>query len=87
MVVEDSGICIPDATVEVIAGQNRGQHGKQTGECDAWGYGGGLEFDGLKSGVEMTLRASAPGYTAQERVVVPSSGPQSALLIELSKSR
>jgi hypothetical protein len=87
MVAEDSGICISDATVQVVAGQARGQSGTQTEPCDVWGYGGGIAFNDLTPGVEMTLRASAPGYTAQERAVVPSSGPQSAVTFVLSRSR
>jgi hypothetical protein len=89
MVVEanGSGVCIADATVEVVAGQARGQSATQTEPCDVWGYSGGIEFHDLTPGVAMTLRASAPGFTAQERRVVPSSGPTSALIFELSNSR
>jgi hypothetical protein len=89
MVVEanGSGVCLANATVEVVAGQARGQSGTQTEPCDVWGYGGGIAFNDLTPGVEMTLRASAPGYTAQERAVVPSSGPQSAVTFVLSRSR
>jgi hypothetical protein len=86
-VAEDSGICIPDATIEVVAGQARGQRGTQPGPCDVWGYDGFIEFNGLTPGVEMTLRASAPGYTSQERTVVPSSGPQTAMTFVLYRSR
>ena len=36
---------------------------------------GGVTFNELLPGVELTLRASASGYVAQERVVVPKIGP------------
>jgi hypothetical protein len=87
IVAEDSGICIPDATVQVVAGQARGQSGTQTEPCDVWGYGDGITFKDLTPGAGMTLRASAPGYTAQERAVVPSSGPTSAEIFVLSRTR
>jgi hypothetical protein len=87
MVVEDSGVCIPDATVQVVAGPGRGQGGKQETPCDAWGYGGGITFEGLTAGAKTTLRASAPGYTARERVVIPKSGSYSAEIFELSRTR
>jgi hypothetical protein len=84
MVAGESGVCIPDATVQVVAGQARGQSHTQTEPCDVWGYGGGITFNGLTPGTGMTLRASAPGYTAQERAVVPSSGP---VIFVLSRTR
>ena len=64
MVVADSGICIHDATVQVVAGQGVGQSRTQTEPCDAWGYGGGVTFDALIPDVAMTVHASAPGYVA-----------------------
>jgi len=47
-------------------------------------YSGGFEFKNLAPGVEMTLRAEAPGYTPKEVTVVPTSGSQKAFLIEPS---
>jgi hypothetical protein len=87
MVAEDSGLCIADAKVEVIAGQARGLAATQTEPCDVWGYGGGIEFKDLKAGVEMTLRASAAGYAAQQKIVIPRLGPQQATIFVLSKNR
>jgi hypothetical protein len=43
-------------------------------------------FDGLTVGEELTLRASAVGYAAKERLVVPTPGGQFAVPIVLSKS-
>jgi hypothetical protein len=85
MVAEDSGLCIADATIEVIAGQSRGLTAKQTQPCDVWDVGG-IYIKELEAGAEMTVRASAPGYAAQEKVVVPKSGPQQATIFVLTKS-
>ena len=45
----------------------------------------GIVFDGLTLGEELTLRASAVGHAAKERIVVPTSGAQTAVPIVLSK--
>jgi hypothetical protein len=83
MAVDASGICIVGATVEVIGGQRVGTIVTQPGACDAWWFAE-IEFAGLTPGVEMTLRASAPGYSSQVVTVIPTSGPQTALVLELS---
>jgi hypothetical protein len=83
---DGSGICIPDAKVEVVAGQARGLTATQSEPCDVWDAGG-IHFGDLRPGAEMTLRASAPGYSAQEKVVIPRAGPQGATIFELSRSR
>jgi hypothetical protein len=80
MVVEDSGICIPGATVTVVGGQALGQRITQKTPCDAWAYDGGFVFQNLTAGVAMTLRVSALGYAEEERTVVPSTGPQTAVI-------
>jgi len=81
MVVHDSGICIDGATVTVVRGQSLGQSITQTTPCDAWAYDGGFVFNNLTPGVEMTLRTSAVGYAPVEKTVVPSLGPQTALIL------
>ena len=81
MVVDESGGCIAGATVRVVRGQALGREVAQVTPCDAWGYGNGFYFDGLSPDVEMTLRVSAPGYVATETTVVPTLGPQAALLV------
>jgi hypothetical protein len=68
-----------------VRGQGLGQSVTQTTPCDAWGYEGGVIFRDLTPGVEMTLRASASGYAALEKTVVPSSGPQMAVLFAPSR--
>jgi hypothetical protein len=83
MAVDRSGICIAGATVEVIGGQRAGTTMTQSGACDAWWFAE-IEFVGLTPGVEMTLRVSAPGYSPQVITVIPTSGPQTALVLELS---
>jgi hypothetical protein len=65
------GGCIPDATVEVVRGQAVGQRTTQVTPCSVWDYGNGFGFTGLAQGVELTIRASAPGYVPAERTVVP----------------
>lgn len=81
MVVDESGVCIPGATVTVVRGQRLGQHITQTTPCDAWAYDGGFVFKNLTAGVEMTLRVSAIGYAVEEKTVVPFVGPQTAVII------
>jgi hypothetical protein len=84
-VVEPSGSCITDAMVEVVHGQAQGQRIMQETPCDAWAYGGGFVFKELSPGEEMTLRASAPGWSTEEQTVVPHLGGQTAVLISLKK--
>jgi hypothetical protein len=85
MVVDETGVCIVGATVQVVSGQGLGQTITQTTPCDAWAYDGGVVFRDLTPGAEMTLRASAPGYATQEKTVVPSLGPQMAVLFAPSR--
>ena len=80
LVVDETGVCIAGAAVQVVRGQGLGQSVTQTTPCDAWAYDGGVVLRDLTPGVEMTFRASASGYAAQERNVVPSSGAQTAVL-------
>jgi uncharacterized protein (DUF39 family) len=55
--------------------------------CDVWGYGGGFVFKELSPGVEMTLRASAPGWSTQEKTFVPHSESQMAVFLTLAKAQ
>jgi uncharacterized protein (DUF39 family) len=71
--------------VEVVRGQAQSQQIRQETPCDAWGYGGGFVFKELSPGVEMTLRASAPGWSTEEKTFVPHLGVQTAVLISLKK--
>jgi hypothetical protein len=86
-VVDGTGVCIPGATVRVVLGQRAGETITQTTPCDAWAYAGGFVFEDLTVGVEMTLQASAPGYEVQEKRVVPSLGPQMAILFTPSRDK
>jgi hypothetical protein len=84
MVADSNGSCIVGATVQVVQGQQAGSILAQDEPCSYWDYGGGVTFTDLTPNVEMTLRAAAPGYTAQERTVAPKSGPLNALLFTLT---
>ena len=87
MVVDEGGACIAGATVQVVAGQAVGQSLTQMTPCDAWAYDGGVVFQDLTPGVEMTLRASASGYAAQEKRVIPSLGGQMAILFTPARTK
>jgi len=75
LVEAPTGNCVEGATVEVVSGQSLGQKVTQSTPCDHWGDApdGGFLFKDLTPGVAMTLRASAPGWRTQEKVVVPAS--------------
>ena len=81
MVIGPSGACIMDASIRVIGGQGLGRSIAQQAPCNVWDYGGGFVLGGLTPGVPLTLRVSAPGYVAKDTTVVPTLGPQTALLI------
>ena len=83
MVVDQTGVCLTDATVRIVNGQSVGQILKQSTPCDAWSRGG-VDFKNLTLGVALTLRASAPGYLDQDMTVVPSAGAQTAVLLSPS---
>jgi hypothetical protein len=85
MVVEASGLCIPGATVSVTSGQRAGETVTMKTPCDAWSVDGGYFFERLNAGEEMTLQAWAPGYEAQEKRVIPASGPQTSFEFVLSQ--
>jgi len=80
MVVDQTGVCIPGATIQVVAGQDVGEPITQETPCDAWAYSGGVEYHKLNAGARMTLRAAAPGYAAEDTTVTPGSGPLSAII-------
>jgi hypothetical protein len=84
MVLEETGGCIDAATVEVVRGQAVGRRITQETPCGYWDYGGGFVFNDLTADVELTIRASAPGYAAQEKTVLPSSRP---VFITLAKTQ
>jgi hypothetical protein len=67
-----------------VQGQRAGAILTQDTACDYWDYGGGVTFTDLTPNVEMTLRAAAPGYVAQERTVAPKSGPVGAIIFSLT---
>jgi hypothetical protein len=80
MVVEDSGICIEEARIEIVQGPGAGRGSIQETPCDAWWFGG-VTFDSLSVGIGLTLRATAPGYAGVEKKVIPTPGAQTAVLL------
>lgn len=86
-IVDESGGCIPGATVRVVLGQRAGETLTQKTPCDAWAYDNGFMFTSLTDGVAMTLQASAPGFDVQEKTVFPTSGSQMAIIFTPSRKK
>jgi hypothetical protein len=85
-VIDGSGICVPNATIEIVDGQGVGQRIRQETPCGAWDYGGGFTIKELTSGIALTVRASAPGFVTQEETFVPTPGPMyQAVFLTLSR--
>ena len=80
MVVDQTGACIPGATIQVVAGQDVGEPITQDTPCDVWGEEGGVEYHHLTAGVSMTLRATAPGYAVEKKTITPLGGWVSATI-------
>ena len=79
VVDNETGDCIVGATVQVVRGQRLGESVTQTKPCmNSWDYDyeSAFVFKDLAPGVEMTLRASASGYTPLEKTVIPLPGAQ-----------
>ena len=86
VVIQRTGGCVPRATVEIVRGHGLGRSLMQSDSCSWWDPDYEAVFDNLIAGEEVTLRASAPGYTAVEKTVVPSAtGPYRAEGFELSE--
>jgi hypothetical protein len=90
MVIEagGSGVCILGARVEVMVAGTHVQGATITNPCDVWDVGG-LFFNDLPRGVEVTLRASAAGYLPREIVMTPAPSPGvlRATIIELPQAQ
>ena len=71
IVLTASRECIEGTTVEVVGGPVLvGQKAMQKTQCDLERFTGGFMFDDpVALGIEMTVRASAPGYVSQVRTV------------------
>jgi hypothetical protein len=73
-------------TVEIVRGFGTGRSVGQADNCSWWDPDYRTYFDNLIAGAEITLRASAPGYIAAEKAVVPlSTNPVPIADIELSR--
>lgn len=76
--------CPPNAAVEVVDGPRAGFRVVQDYKVCVEEGNGWISFtiDELPPATAVTLRASAPGYASQERVVVPSGTPQRFVLLK-----
>jgi hypothetical protein len=86
LVVDETGLCIVGATVQIVGSQGVGEPVMQSTPCDAWADRGGVIVKNLASGVPTTFRVSAPGFVTQDTSVVPS-GPTRATLFTLSRAQ
>lgn len=73
-VLDQSGVCLSGAVVEIVEGSGVGRKSNQSGGCTAWDYGNEYEFRDLQLGATVTLRATAPGYQSQDRELVVQNG-------------
>ena len=82
-----SDFCLPDATVDVIVDGRIIRSGKQKTPCSYWDYGDdeGMLFEDLPI-VQLTLRASAPGYVTREITATPTVGWYSVTAIGLQSA-
>jgi hypothetical protein len=87
MVIEESGVCIPGATVAVVVGQTASGAQVQDTPCDIWGYSGGFVLKGLAADVSITLRVSAPGYQTKDVSAVPTLSQSTVFEVVLAKSQ
>jgi hypothetical protein len=83
----NSDFCLPDATVEVVVDGGVIRSGRQQAPCSYWDYGDdeGILFKDLPV-VQLTLRASAPGYVTREITATPSTGWYSVTAIGLQRA-
>ena len=75
MIIEPSGACVANATVEVIAGQAVGDKAVQKGLCSHWDPYDGFVFKNLTPGIPLTLRISAEGYVTTIVTLPPTLTP------------
>ena len=85
-VVDETGVCIDGATIQVVSGQRAGLSVPQTTPCTVWDYEGGVEIKDLAAGVAMTLRATMPGWIPLEKTVVPGEATEQAVIFAPSRS-
>jgi len=90
IVVDESGICIKDATVTIVGGQRNGEFVTQRTPCSAFDAenesSGGFVITGLSVGDVLTLRGSAPGYDSRDVTVRILGLPVGLVEIRLPKS-
>lgn len=77
-VVQANGLCLVDATVEIIDGPGVGQKVVQKdGSCSLWDYSSEYTLRDLPVGATVRLRASREGYIPEERAVVVTTSRES----------
>jgi hypothetical protein len=82
-VVDESGVCIMGAVVQIQIGPGAGRSFRQDQPCDAWSYGDGFEFKSLPPGAQLKLRATADGWKSQDvDIVVGNGGPPVTFALE-----
>ena len=81
-------VLVPDASIEIVAGQGTGRRIAQSNGCSYWDPDYDAIFTDLNADEELTLRASAPGYASKEVSVSTTGGRvHSAVTIELARTR
>jgi hypothetical protein len=65
--------CVDDVTIEIVAGHGIGRRVQQANGCTAYEPDFRATFDNVPAGVELTVRASAPGYAPAEKTVIPKA--------------
>ena len=65
-VVGEAGVCLSDATVQIVTGPGTGRQMVQKAACDAWAYGNGFSFDSLPFAATVTIRAERVGYQSRD---------------------
>ena len=86
-VIDHGGACLTGATVEIVSGPAAGRRVAQTTPCNVWGETNGFVLDNLTAGVELTIRAVAPGYQVAERTVSPGGTRIEIVLSEAIQNR
>jgi hypothetical protein len=87
MVIDESGVCIDGATIQIVGAEGAGDPIPQLTPCSAWDVDGGLLLTGLAPDEEVTLRGAARGYAPREMSFRPFPGAFRAVFIGLSKAQ
>jgi hypothetical protein len=83
-VVEQSGVCIVDAVVEIVEGSDAGKKVVQKEKCSVWDDFGFM-FDDLPLGKPIKLRATKEGYQPKEVETLPITGGRALDIVLLKQ--